>query len=301
MVMKKRIDILNSTERREGIFLDLVIYTSLVLLCITTLYPFWYLAAVSITSNDVAMAELSLIPKKISFLSYQKVFESSYIYTGFYWSILRTVLGTFLSLIACITTAYPLSKKYLPDRGFWTGLIIFTMFFSGGLIPTYLLVKNLRIIDTVWALILPGLVPTFSMLIMRNFFMTIPESLEESARIDGTRPMTILIRIILPLSMPIVATVILWTAVHHWNAWFDSMIYMQSTNKQVLQVILRRIVLEGTQEIMDMGTGIEDTEVSNPDSLKAASIMVTSLPIIVVYPFVQKYFVKGVMVGSLKG
>ena len=155
--------------------------------------------------------------------------------------------------------------------------------------------------DTIWALLLPGLINTYNMIIMRNFFMSIPASLEESARIDGANDFVILIKIILPVSKAIIATVVLWTAVHHWNAWFDSMIYMREFGNQVLQVVLRKIVIEGSSQAMDFAVA-DDSELQvTAETVKAATIMVATIPIICFYPFLQKYFVKGVMVGSIKG
>jgi putative aldouronate transport system permease protein len=207
-------------------------------------------------------------------------------------------------MAATIMTAYPLSKRYFPNRSLWTGLLVFTMFFSGGLIPSYILIRSLGIYNTIWALVLPGLISTYNMIIMRNFFMSIPAELEESARMDGANEYTVLVRIIVPISGPIIATIALWTIVGHWNAWFDSMIYISSSDKRVLQQILRQIVIEGTQQLMDLtnvGGGMIDTAVLNTDAMKAATVMVATLPILLVYPFLQKYFVKGVMIGSLKG
>lgn len=273
------------------------------LLMVVMVYPFLHVIALSITSDEVMVssAMVRLIPEKVSLDSYRKVLGSSYIASGYTYTVLRTVLGTLLSVLVTTTTAYPLSKKHFPNRNFWTMIIVFTMIFSGGLIPTFLLVKSLGLINSLMALILPGLINTFNMIIMRNFFMTLPESLEESARIDGATDLRILISVIIPLSLSIVATVALWTAVGHWNAWFDSLIYTTDTKKLVLQVVLRRILLEGTMQMVDPTTSQTDAFAVNPDTLKAASIMVTTLPIIVVYPFVQKYFIKGVLIGSLKG
>jgi putative aldouronate transport system permease protein len=150
------------------------------------------------------------------------------------WSIIRTALGTLIALVVGYHYAYALSKRYLPNRGFWTTILIITMFFSGGLVPEYLLVKDLGLRNTIWALVLPGAISAYNITIMRNFLMAMPESLEESARIDGANDLTILYKILFPLSMPIIATVGLWTAVGHWNAWFDSMIYITEPEKQVL-------------------------------------------------------------------
>jgi putative aldouronate transport system permease protein len=273
----------------------------MLLLGITTVYPFVYLLSLSISSPELSFTSLHLIPPKFSFLNYRKVLANQFIALGFKNTIIRTALGTLVNVVLSVLAAYPLSKKYFPLRKLWTALIVFTMFFEGGLIPSYLLVKSLGLFDTVWALILPSAIGTFVMIIVRNFFMTLPESLEESARIDGASEITVLLRIVLPMSKPIIATASLWYAVGHWNAWFDSLIYMNDFKKQVLQVILRRIVLEGTQQAMDVMTTLYDRVPENPDAIKAATIMVATIPIILVYPFIQKYFVKGMIIGALKG
>ena len=272
----------------------------MLVLCAVTLYPFLYVISMSFGGSSNIRG---LIPSNPTLSAYQRVLGNRNIATGFYNSIFRTVFGSAATLMVTCGAAYGLSKKRFPNRGFWTAFCIFTMFFSGGLIPSYLLIKNLGLLDNRLALILPILMSTYNMTIMRNFFMALPNSLEESAMIDGANDIVILIRIIVPVSMPIIATIALWTAVGHWNAWFDSMIYMQSTGKQVLQQILRRIVIEGTTQLLDMNINSvsSDLMTASPDAVKGATIVITSLPIIMVYPFLQKYFVKGVMVGSLKG
>ena len=193
--------------------------------------------------------------------------------------------------------AYPLSRKYLPHRNFYTMFIVVTMFFGGGLIPSYLLIKSLGLIDSRWVLIIPGLISTFSLLILRNFFMGIPEELEDSAKIDGANDMRILFGIIIPLSKPVLATLALWAAVSHWNAWFDALLYLQDQSKVVLQLFLRRLVISAEGDPMLQANPQQEA----PETLKAAVIMFTALPILVVYPFLQRYFVKGILVGSLKG
>lgn len=268
------------------------------LLCIVMMYPFIHELAVSLSSPAEASRQgIHLIPKDFSIGAYKEVFSSQEVWSGMGNSVFRTVIGTALMLIFMTIGAYPLSKKYLPHRNVYTMFIVITMFFSGGLIPTYLLVKSLHLLDTRWAMIVPCLINTFSMLILRNFFMAIPEELEESAKMDGANDIVILARIIVPLSMPILATVGLWSAVYHWNAWFDSLIYVQDSSKQVMQIYLRKLVVSN-----------EDTALQtlmNPsvtgESIKAAVIMFVTMPILIVYPFLQKHFVKGVMVGSLKG
>lgn len=271
------------------------------LFCATTIYPFLYLLSLSLSSINVPVTRVFLIPPEFSLANYQKVLTSRYIGTGFLNTISRVVLGTSLTLVAIILTAYPLSKRYFPNRSFWTAVIVFTMFFTGGLIPRYLLVVNLSMINSIWALVLPELIPTFTMIIARNFFMTLPESLEESVKMDGGGVMTILWHIVIPVSKPIIAVIVLWTAVWHWNAWFDSLIYMRDANRHVLQIVLRRIVLEGTQEMIEMQNLQQNAKPTNSEMVKAATTMVVTIPIVLLYPFLQKYFVKGVLVGSLKG
>jgi putative aldouronate transport system permease protein len=275
-------------------------YLFMLVFCFGTVYPFLYLLALSLEHPDSSLLVVRLWPQRFYLGAYLKVLRSDLIGYGFVNSLFRTVVGSSLSLFVSVCLAYPLSKRYLPNRTFWTGLIVFTMFFSGGLVPGYLLVKNLGLIDSLWSMVLPGLVPTFTMIIVRNYFMTLPESIEDSARIDGANDVTILFRIAVPMSMPIIATAVLWMAVDHWNAWFDCLIYINTARKQVLQLMLRRLVIEGTQQMVELDTMNDLTQSANPETVKAATIMIVTLPIIILYPFLQKYFVKGIVVGSLK-
>lgn len=284
-------------SKSDAIF-DILNILIMLLICLTTLYPFLYLIAMSF-GNSATMG-LNLIPDEWNLSAYRQVLKNHYIVSGFLNTIIKTLIGTALCLLFTVAAAYPLSKKTLPNRSFWTTLMVFTMFFSGGLIPGYLLISDLNLLDSIWALILPGLISTYNMIIVRNYFMSIPDSLNEAAEIDGANDIHILFRIIIPISLPILATITLWTIVGHWNSWFDCMIYIKSADKQVLQLILRRIVIEGTSQLIDLNGGV-DTGFANPENIKAASIVVATLPILIVYPFLQKYFVKGIMVGSLKG
>lgn len=291
------------TNQKFGIF-DYLFYLLLILLCITILLPFIHLFSISLSPSHVATSfGLHLIPREITFDNYGKVFGSKYIWLGYKNTIIRTVFGTFFQLLITSMGAYVLSKKFFPHRTFWTFIIVFTMFFGGGLIPNYLLVKQLDLINRYAAMILPGLVSAYNLVVMRNFFSSIPDDYEESCMIDGANRFVIFFRIIIPLSMPILATVGLWLVVGHWNAWFDVLLYIQNDKKFTLQIILRRIILSGTQQLVDMTTGgvfYEETA-SSPEGLKAASIYVATIPILCSYPYVQKYFVKGIMLGSLKG
>ncbi len=284
----------------EHIF-DVINVIVLGLLALTMLYPFWYELALSLADAEkVAISKVYIWPEYMSLESYANVLSSKYIYYGYFWTIVRTGLGTLVALLLGVHYAYALSKKDFPNRNFWTTLLVITMFFSGGMVPEYLLIRNLQLIDSIWSLILPGAISAYNITIMRNYLMSLPDSLEESARIDGANDILILYRIILPLSKPILATVALWTAVGHWNAWFDAMLYVHDTTKQVLAITLRRIVLQGSNSVVSMSGEEVNTNMTS-DTIKAATIMVATVPILCVYPFVQKYFVKGVMVGSLKG
>ena len=272
------------------------------LLGLSMLYPCWYELALSLADADkVALSKVYIWPSAMSLESYKNVCSDSNIWNGYLWTIIRTVLGTLIALVLGFHYAYVLSKKYFPNRKFWTGILVFTMFFSGGMVPEYLLIRDLGLMNSVFSLILPGAISAYNITIMRNFLMSLPDSLEESARIDGANDIIILYKIIVPLSLPILATVALWTAVGHWNAWFDAMLYIRSADKQVLAITLRRIVLVGTNASTTSLSGEQMTTNMTSETVKAATIMVATIPILCVYPFVQKYFVKGVMVGSVKG
>lgn len=274
---------------------------ALILFSVMVLYPFLYLIRLSVNPGDsYNISTLSLIPQSVDFGAYGKVFRNPYILNGFLVTLSRVLIGTPLTLLVTIMCAYALSKRYLPGRGYWTAFFAFTMFFDAGLMPTYLNINNLGLMNNFWVLIIPRMMYTYDMVIARNYFMSLPESIEESARIDGAGDYRILFQIVVPVSAPIIATVALWTIVFHWNSYFDAMIYIRDTNLQVLQVILRRIILENTTQMIDLIGYLDDTS-TNPENLKAASVIVTTLPIICAYPFLQKYFVKGVLVGSLKG
>ncbi len=276
----------------------------MIIFSITVLLPFIHLISISLSSSEVAIKSgLHLWPENITTINYEKVLESKFIWIGYKNTVFRTVFGTFIQLLTTALGAYVLSKPFFPNRKFWTLLIVFTMFFSGGLIPTYLLIKDLKLIDTYASMILPGLVSAYNLVLMRNYFMSLPEDIEESCMIDGANRFTIFFRIILPISKPILATMCLWLAVGHWNAWFDVLLYIRDTNKYVLQIVLRRIILEGTQQMLDINSSemFNTTAMPSPEGLKGAAIFVATLPILCFYPFIQKYFVKGIMIGSLKG
>lgn len=277
------------------------------LFCISIIFPFWQQMIMSISTPEEAMKNsLHLYTTNINLKSYLRIFQTGQIAKAYFWTILRSIIGTFITLITSLMLAYPLSKKYLPLRNFWTGLLVFTMFFGGGLIPSYLLIRNLQMIDTIWALVLPGALGAFNVIIIRNFFMSLPVSMEESARIDGAGEFRILLQIIMPLSLPVMATVGLWSIVGHWNSWFDAIIYITSNKITVIQLVLRKVLLEnqmGFSGINSLMLDMQDEQAREftPESVKAAILMISTLPILCIYPFLQKYFVKGIMIGSLKG
>lgn len=282
----------------ENVF-DVANLMFLTVFCALCIYPFLYIFNLSISEGlSGSQYGLHLLPKGITFKYYVKTVGSPAVYWGFFNSVFRTVVGTILTTVATVMAAYAISKKYFPNRNFWTTFILIPMFFGGGLIPTYFLIKSLGLIDNRWVLILPGLVSTYNIILMRTFIQNIPDSLEESAKIDGANEVIILFKIILPICKPILATIALWTAVGHWNAWFDSILYITSDKKVVLQVVLQQIVTMGT---VRLATNAMSQNEPPPFTIIACTIMVTTLPILLVYPFLQKYFIKGIMIGSLKG
>ena len=285
---------------------DIVNVGLILVLCATIVYPFMNQITLSVSNRiDVQAKGLHLFPhlSRMTIDSYQRVLLGGSIVPAFFWTVLRTVLGTSITVTVLIMMAYSLSKKYLPYRNFWTFLVVFTMFFSGGLVPSFLLIRSLGMMNTIWALVLPMVANAFSLIIARNFMMSVSEELAESARIDGANDVTILFRIYVPVSMPIIATLSLWSMVQHWNSWFDALIYIQRPPIQILQAILRRVLIDASftaTSIDEQMLAIEFQEYT-PESLRAAILMVVTIPIVLTYPFFQRYFVKGIMIGSLKG
>lgn len=285
---------------------DIVNVSLILLFRATILYPFLNQITLSLSTRaDAASPGLHLLPnfRNLNIDSYRRVLLGGTIWSAAFWTIVRTILGTVLTVTVTIMMAYSLSKKYLPFRNFWTIFVVFTMFFSGGLIPTFLLVRSLGLLNTIWALVLPPVASAFSLIIARNFMMSISEELAESARIDGANDITILFRIYVPVSMPIIATLALWSMVFHWNAWFDALIYIQRPPVRILQLILRRTLMDAalaSASIDQQALEMEFQEYT-PETIRAAILMVVTFPIVCTYPFFQRYFVKGIMIGSLKG
>jgi len=284
-------------ERIFSIF-NLIALGVLGLLC---LYPFLYTLTISLsTAAQANTPGFHLYPTEISWTSYRMVLSNPDILIGYRNTVLRTLLGTGLSVLCCAVAAYPLSRKEMPHRSMITFLIVFTMLFNGGLVPTYLIIKQLGLINSIWSLVLPTMVTAFNVIIIKNFFQALPESLVESARMDGAGEWQVLFNIYLPLSKPVLATVALWSAVFHWNAWFDAMLYITDDQNQVLQTFLQRIVVESGTELMELGITDSSVLQFTSETIKAATIIITILPILCVYPFVQKHFVKGILLGGVK-
>lgn len=292
----------NGVKRTKGeILFDCLNIAFMLLLLLITIYPFYYVFLSSISEARVA-AGIRLLPNKPTLAAYKLLFEYSLLWNAYLNTIVRCILGVTISLLVTALAAYPLSKRWLPFGGALTNYFLITMLFGGGLVPTYLLIKDLNMLNTVWALVLPGAVSAYNTFIVRNFFRSIPEALEESAMLDGADWFTIWTFIIVPLSKPVLATVALWVLIGHWNAWFDAMIYIMNPYKTVVQVILRKIAIEhDSTDVAALMNQMSNTSKFQGDTLESATIMVTIIPMLVVYPFLQKYFVKGIMIGSIKG
>ncbi|MCY9659834.1 carbohydrate ABC transporter permease [Paenibacillus chondroitinus] len=287
------------TSLSEKVF-TLLNYVFFILLGLSTIFPFINLIAKSLSSEAAVVSGMvSLYPIDFQIGTYRYVASNAMFLSAFTISITVTLIGSLLSLFMTTLAAYPLSKPRLRGRKFFILLYLFTMLFSGGLIPTYLLMHTLHLIDKLPVLFLPYMINVYNMLIIKNYFEGLPDSLEESAKIDGASNMTILWRIILPLSLPVLATIGLFYAVTYWNDYFTSLIYINSADMKPLQLYLKELFVSSTDAFLR--TNVDASLNVSPQSIQAASIILATLPIVIVYPFLQKYFVKGVLVGSVKG
>lgn len=282
---------------------DIIVNIIAVLIMIVVLYPLIFVVSASFSDPDYVLnGEVVLLPKGITFEAYKMVFQNSDIWTGYMNSIIYTLFGTFISMFLTVCLAYPLSRKDMPHRRLLTLLIIFTMYFNGGMIPTYLLVRNLGLYNTRLAVILPVAINTYNFIVARTFFETsIPKEMYESAVIDGSGDVRTLWSIVLPLSTAIIAVLILYYAVDYWNAYFNALIYLNNDDYYPLQIILRNILLVGQTEQMGSNAAGMGEKIKMAEAIKYAVIVVSSVPVLIIYPFVQKYFAKGVMIGAVKG
>lgn len=263
-------------------------------------YPIWHVLMASFSNAGMLMAHRGplFVPAGFSYSAYEFVAQNPMIPIGYRNTLIIVIGGTTLNILMTICSAYFLSRRNQAITKFVTMFIMFTMFFSGGMIPGFLNVKDLGIYDTLWALILPGAVSTFNTIILRTSFMSLPDSLEESAMLDGANDWTILTKICVPLSTAVLAVLVLYYSVGHWNSWFNAMMYLQNRKLQPLQLVLRQILIQN--DVTDM---VQQTADDEPiaETIKYAVIIVATVPILCLYPFVQKYFVKGVLVGAVKG
>lgn len=303
--MKKR------RRSTEDYIMDTIIYLAVIFLVLITIYPFLNSLAISLNhADDTTRGGITLFPREFTLRNYELIFTNPKIYNAYAITILRTVIGTVSGLLFTGVLAFGLSHQNLVGRKFYTYFCLIPMYFGGGLIPTYFLIRGLGLTNNFWVYIIPLLVGLWNMLIMRTYFQGIPLGLEESAKIDGANYITIFFKIIFPISSPIIATIALFIGVMHWNSWFDAAIYINDQSLKPMQNVLISIINEArfAEQIaataggvaVDMGN-IGRGKVTNVRSITMATMIVTILPVIIVYPFIQRYFIKGIMIGSLKG
>lgn len=279
-----------------------IVLAVLALIAFSTLYPFLHVLMYSISDSRASMTGgLFFFPRNFSLASYQMVLRTSQIYVAFFNTILRTLVGTVLSLLVSSLTAFSLAHRNLRGRNVFSMIIFFTMLFTGGMIPTFLVVQSLGLIDKFWALVLPGMMSAYNMFILRNYFQQLPSSLEESANIDGASPPVILFRIIMPVSKPALAAVAMFYGIAYWNDYLDCILYTNKTSLQVIQVYLRNLL--ASVGAMDSIAGVSgrDAVMLTEETVKMTTIAVSVIPILVVYPFLQRYYTKGITVGAVKG
>ncbi|MGD6730436.1 MAG: carbohydrate ABC transporter permease [Pleomorphochaeta sp.] len=285
-------------KTRSTVLFDLIVNLFMIFTIISCLVPFIYILALSLSSPAAIINnEVFFLPKGLNFEAYKSIFTYPNFFMAYKNTLIYTILGTLISLFLIVLFAYPLSKTYLKGNKVFMKIVVFSMFFTGGLIPNYLLISYLHLTNTRWAMLIPFAINPFNLILMINFFKSISNEIEEAALIDGLNYFGILWKIILPLSQAGLATVGLYTAVFFWNDWFNGLIYLKSSQFPVM-LFLRNIV-NGTSMVGDAAGAVDKATIGI--SIKGAVIIVTTLPIIAIYPFLQKYFVKGVMIGSVKG
>lgn len=274
----------------------------LLLLNLTMLYPMLYVVFASLSDSGKLMGHMGLLikPLNANLNAYKAVFTNPMIGRGYINTIAVVFTSVVLSMVMTILCAFVLSRKEVALRNVFMGFVLFTMFFSGGLIPFYLTVKNVGLENSLWSLIIPYLINVYNMVIMRTSFSQIPEPLIESAKLDGANPMQVLLKIVLPLSVPVMMVIVLYYAVAQWNAWFSAMIFLHERSKFPLQLILREILIQNDTATMMQGVGMKDAT-SIGETIQYAVIVVATVPILVIYPFIQRFFTEGVMIGAVKG
>lgn len=276
----------------------------LTLIAFIVIYPLIFVLIASLSEPaEVLNGEVWLYPKGVHFHAYERILEQDEVMNGYWNTIVYTVTGTAVNIVMTVLAAYPLSRGRFAGKGVITAFMVFTMFFSGGLIPTYLLVKQLGMVDTIWAMIIPGAVSVYNIIIMRTFFQTgIPKEVQEAAHMDGCNDFQLLRIIVLPLSMPIIAVMILLYSVGHWNSYFSALIYLSDRGMYPLQLFLRELLVQN-QTFETIAYFNEDLtkRMMEAEAIKYAAVIVANLPVLLLYPFLQKYFAKGMLVGAIKG
>ncbi len=284
------------TSWSEKVYLTFV-YALLAVVGAVAVFPLLYVVSVSLTPYEDVMRNggFMIVPENITFAAYKLFFADSLLMNAYKVTLFVTVVGTAVNLLLTTLMAYPLSKRYLPGRTWVLMLVVFTMLFNGGVVPTYLIVKATGLINSVWAMIVPSAVAAFNLLIMKTFFEHLPDAMDEAARVDGAGETRILWSVALPVSMPIFATIGLFYAVGHWNTFFPAIMYINDATLHPLQVVLKAILTRS------METDVQLEEVLPTETLQMAAVVMTALPMVVVYPFIQKYFTQGALLGSVKG
>ena len=280
---------------------DILIYLTVIFMTMCCLFPLLNMVAISFSDKAAASANMvGLVPVDFTTAAYKTLLGESQFWVSFWISIKRVFLGTIINMILTILLAYPLSKSKREFKGHdvYMYIVIFAMLFSGGMIPIYLTIKSYGLLNSIWALILPGAVPVFNVILLMNFFKGVPKSLEEAAAIDGASKLTILLKIYLPISMPALATIILFCIVNHWNDFFSGLVYMNKTSMYPLQTYIPQLSVDMSQ-ITDPEQLKRFAQVSNK-TLDAAKIVVSTIPLLIIYPFLQKYFVSGIVIGAVK-
>ena len=301
--MKKRNNRIRSMRGTDYILMT-VVYSSVILLTLTILLPFIIIFFQSVTPQEAMIgSQYTLLPSKLDFAAYEYLlFGSQLIIKGFGNSMFLVIVGTLFSLSLTTMAAYTLSKRYLPYRKFLTYLVYIPMIIGGGLIPTYMVVRLTGLTGSLWACIIPGAVSSWSLFLMRNFFYLIPAEMEEAAMIDGASDATVFFRIVLPVSLPVIATMALFYGVGQWNSWFNPSLYLNNSKQWPLQLVVRQMLNTMNMNFTDNLAGMEQLLLHMPsDNIKKAAVFITTIPVLIFYPFAQKYFVKGMVAGSVKG
>jgi putative aldouronate transport system permease protein len=299
MLKKRQRRVRRSTPERLGHFF---VALFLALFCLSTTYPFWHVLMYSISDSGAAMTGgLFFFPREVRLLAYEMIFKTSQIFVAYGNTILRTAVGICISVSLSVLTAFPLSRRRLRGHGGISMVFFFTMLFTGGMIPTYLIVQAYGLIDTFWALVLPSAMSAYNMFILRSYFRSVPDSLEESAHMDGANSFTVLWRIFIPISTPAIAAVTMFYGVANWNAYMDGILYINSPRLEILQVYLRKLLAStGTLNSLAGIDNLAAAAALSEESMKMATIAVSVIPILILYPFLQRFYTKGITTGAIK-